>query len=479
MMKLSFKTKLSYGIGGLADNAMFSMASTFLLFFLTSVAGIAPGIAGIIVAAGCIWEVVCGPVVGSMSDILESRFGKRKPFLIFGGFPAAIFTSLLFHSINASPGFKIVYYFVMTLMFWMSFSSYFVPYMAWGSELTEDYQERTVLRSYAYIFNQVGAVFGMVLPSILVDVLMQRGMSLGTAWSWVGVSVGLVCALALWTCAFSIRISDRPDFVKPADAKPITSVLSVRGIISMFSGYGKIISLRPVRILVAATLSFLIANTFYCAARVYYYTYNVGFSASEVSLLMIIMTVGGMALTPVVAACCKKLDKKYVFIIGMAVTGVMMIVMRFTVVETLKDAIIQCVVFTAGNTCYWQLIPSILYDVCEAEELASGEKHSGQVISLQALSESLSTAISSALLGFVLQCAGFSESLAVQSPLTLSWINHCFTLFPGIVMVMTALILWRYPIDKKRFEAILTALELRRNGVEPDMSQFKDIYGGY
>lgn len=477
-MRLSFKTKISYGIGGLADNAMFSMASTFLLFFLTSVAGIAPGIAGIIVAVGCIWEVICGPVVGSMSDILESRYGKRKPFLIFGGFPAAIFTALLFHSVDATPAFKIAYYFIMTLMFWMSFSSYFVPYMAWGSELTEDYQERTVLRSYAYIFNQVGAVFGMVLPSILVDTLMQRGFTLGGAWSWVGISVGLACALALWICAFSIKESDNPDFVKPENAKSMTSVLSVRGIISMFSGYGKIISLRPVRILIAATLSFLIANTFYCAARVYYYTYNVGFTAPEVSLLMIIMTVGGMALTPVVAACCRKFDKKYVFIVGMAVTGVMMIVMRFTVVETLKDAIIQCVVFTTGNTCYWQLIPSILYDVCEAEELASGEKHSGQVISLQALSESLSTAISSALLGFVLQCAGFSESLDVQSPLTLSWINHCFTLFPGIVMVMTALILWRYPIDKKRFEAILAALELRRSGGEPDMLQFKDIYGG-
>lgn len=477
-MKLPFKTKLSYGIGGLADNAMFSMASTYLLFFLTSVAGIAPGIAGIIVALGCIWEVICGPICGSMSDITESRYGKRKPYLIFGGFPAAIFTALLFHTIDASPGFKVMYYLIMTLLFWMSFSSFFVPYMAWGSELTEDYQERTVLRSFAYIFNQIGAVFGMVLPSIVVGMLMEHGMTLGTSWSYVGIMVGVACALALWICALTIKDSDNPDFVKSPDAKPFKSVLSLRGIISMFADYGKIITLRPVRILVAGTLSFLIANTFYCAARVYYYTYNAGFSASAISLLMTVMTVGGIVVTPFVAACCKKVDKKYVFILGVAITGAMTIGMRFTGVITLTEAIIQCVIFTIGNTCYWQLIPSILYDVCEAEELASGEKHSGQVISLQALSESFSSAVSSVLLGFILQCAGFSESLAVQTPLTLSWISNCFTLIPGIVMILTAVIMYRYPIDNRRFDAILKALELRRAGIEPDMSDFKDVYGG-
>ena len=63
-MKLSFHTKLSYGIGGVADNAMYTLAGTFLLFFLTSVAGIQPAAAGTIVAIGSIWEVICGPISG-------------------------------------------------------------------------------------------------------------------------------------------------------------------------------------------------------------------------------------------------------------------------------------------------------------------------------------------------------------------------------------------------------------------------------
>ena len=98
-MKLKFRTKLSYGIGGTADNAMFTLIETFLLFFLTTVVGIEPGIAGTILAIGCIWEAFCGPISGYLSDHTESRFGKRKPFLLFAAVPAAVVTSLLFTSI--------------------------------------------------------------------------------------------------------------------------------------------------------------------------------------------------------------------------------------------------------------------------------------------------------------------------------------------------------------------------------------------
>lgn len=61
-MKLKFRTKLSYGIGGLADNALFTLIETFLLFFLTTVVGIKPATAGLILALGCVWEAICGPI---------------------------------------------------------------------------------------------------------------------------------------------------------------------------------------------------------------------------------------------------------------------------------------------------------------------------------------------------------------------------------------------------------------------------------
>ena len=154
-MKLKLRTKISYGIGGLADNALFMLIETFLLFYLTTVAGIKPATAGTILAVGCLWEAFCGPISGFLSDNMESKYGKRKPFLLVAAVPTAIITTLLFTNIEMEGTMKVLYYGLLTLLFWWCFAIFFVPYVTWGSDLTEDYNERTVLRSYAYVFFQI------------------------------------------------------------------------------------------------------------------------------------------------------------------------------------------------------------------------------------------------------------------------------------------------------------------------------------
>jgi GPH family glycoside/pentoside/hexuronide:cation symporter len=207
-MKLKLRTKISYGIGGLADNALFMLIETFLLFYLTTVAGIKPATAGTILAVGCLWEAFCGPISGFLSDHMESRYGKRKPFLMAAAVPTAIVTTLLFTNIELEGTAKVLYYGLLTLLFWGCFAIFFVPYVTWGSDLTEDYNERTVLRSYAYVFNQIGKFLGTVMPTVLVAALTGIGLSVATSWSAVGLIVGLFSGAALLICALTIKETD-------------------------------------------------------------------------------------------------------------------------------------------------------------------------------------------------------------------------------------------------------------------------------
>lgn len=473
-MKLSFKTKLFYGLGGVADNAMYTMAGTFLLFFLTGVAGIKPAAAGTIVALGSVWEAICGPIVGFLSDNTETRFGRRKPFLMIASFPVAIVMGLLFITIDASYGLKLVYYTAMTLLFWQSFATFFVPYLAWGADLTEDYNERTVLRSYAYVFNQFGMALGMVMPSILVDFIMSAGRSKETAWTLVGVGIGILCGAALFISAFNIKDSDIKGFKRNPNRPKI---ISIKNIADMFRDYGSIIRLRPIQYIMSASVLYLIANAIFSSGRIYYFTYNLGLKAWQVSAIMFVITVIGIVIAPLVAMICAKTDKKDVLCIGVGMTGILMVVSRFAGVETFLACCMISTIYSIGNTCYWQLMPSIIYDVCEAEELASGEQHSGQVISLQALSESLAVAIGSQILGAILQLAGFVDGMGNQTETALTWISNSFTLIPGMFMLVCALVLRKHPINKHSFKRIMNALEIKRNGGEVSMDDFVDIYG--
>lgn len=472
-MKLGFGTKLSYGIGGVADNAMYTISGTFLLFFLTTVAGIQPAAAGTIAAIGSVWEAFCGPICGYFSDNIDTRFGKRKPFLIAAAIPVAVITSLLFTAIDATYTFKIFYYGLMTILFWTSFASFFVPYMAWGSDLTADYNERTVLRSYAYVFNQVGMAIGMVLPTIIVDFLMNMGKSTAQSWTAVGIFCGVCAGAALLICAFTIKKSDVPNFKKsPNKAK----IFTFSKIIEMYKGYIQILKLKPIRFLLGASVLYLIANTIFSSDRIYYFSYNLGLSATNISFIMFLITVVGICLVPLVAGLSNKTDKKLVFMLGIGITGIIMIAFRFIGVNSFVVACGLCIIYSVGNTCYWQLMPSMIYDVCEVEELSSGKKHSGAVISLQALAESVSIAIGLQFLGIILEQAGFQSEAAVQSVTACTWVSNCFTLLPGIFMLLVVFIINKYPIDKKHFDKVMNAVEKQRDGETPDLDEFDDIF---
>ena len=473
-MNLRFHTKLSYGIGGVADNAMYTLVGTFLMFFLTSVAGIKPAAAGMIVALGSVWEAMCGPVTGFLSDNTESRFGKRKPFLLAAAFPVALITSLLFTAIDAGYAIRVVYYTAMTLLFWQSFALFFVPYMAWGSDLTDDYHERTILRSYAYVFNQLGMALGMVMPSILVDWLINMGHTTKASWTMVGIVAGVASGAALLICALTIKKTDIKDFVKDPQRE---KVVTLHNVAVMFKEYFLILKLRPIKFIIGASLMYLVANTFFSSDRVYYFTYNLGLSAGQISLIMLVITVVGIAIAPIVMMICGKTDKKQVFLYGVGITGVILIASRFIGVDSFSSCCLICFIYSIGNTCYWQLMPSMIYDVCEAEELAAGERHSGQVISLQALSESASTAVGSLILGIILQTAGFQESAMAQSANALAWVSNSFTFIPGACMILVAVIIAKYPIDKYSFARIMDGLDRQHKNEKIDLEEFDDIFG--
>ncbi|NLY81607.1 MAG: MFS transporter [Clostridiales bacterium] len=470
-MKLKFRTKLSYGIGGVADNAMYNFVASFLLFFLTIIVGIEPITAGFIAALGAFWEAVCGPIIGYLSDNTDSRYGKRKPFLMIAAAPVALSTGLLFTAIDMPYALKVFYYGFLVLAFWTTFAMFFVPYMAWGSDLTEDYNERTVLRSYTYVFYQIGMGIGIVMPTIIVGYLTEMGKTESVAWSYVGFFVGICATASLLICTLTIHESDNPSFIKKNREK----LLTPSKIKEMFKNYFIILKLKAIRYLILASVLYLISNIIFSSGRIYYYTYNLGLNGAQVSIILLIITVSGIAFVPFINAFSKKLDKNSVFFYGLIITGAIFIAFRFIGVNSYLIAIIMGIVFSMANSCYWQLMPSMLYDVCGLEELVSGGKHAASVISLQALSESLASAIGLQLLGAILQTSGFDSAKEIQSVEALCGISNSFTLIPGIFMILVAIIITKYPINRETFKRIMVALEKRKNGEQVDLDEFKDI----
>ena len=188
-------------------------------------------------------------------------------------------------------------------------------------------------------------------------------------------------------------------------------------------------------------------------------------SQKEISFIMLVITFSGILFVPFISALSRRTDKKTVFMAGIGLAGVMMMAMRAVRIDGLGGIVAVSLMYSVANTCYWQLMPSMIYDIAEIEEMESGESHAGAVISFQALSESVCIAIGLQILGIILELSGFDESLPsplaaggnealLQPESALTWVSNSFTLLPGIFMVLVGVVMLGYPVTEKSLEAL-------------------------
>ncbi len=94
---LSRETKFTYGVGDWGTSAASTARNIFWFIFLTNVVGINAGLAGLVVLIGRIWDAINDPLIGTISDRLHSRLGRRRPFLLYGAIPFAMAFVLMFY----------------------------------------------------------------------------------------------------------------------------------------------------------------------------------------------------------------------------------------------------------------------------------------------------------------------------------------------------------------------------------------------
>ena len=450
------KGKLGYASAAVGDAACYMFVNTFLLFFLTTVAGIEPAAAGTITVIGAFWNALVNPIIGYMSDNSATKWGRRRPFIIIMAIPLAASTFMLFTAMDMIPLIKPLYYGAMTMIFWTAYTGFFVPYLALGAEYTTDYDERIELRSYASVFNIVGTLFGMVLPSIFADVLQQHGFTLSGAWSMTGAVVGIFSMVSLLITGWAAKGKDLDCRQEGRGALPHMNLKEI------FGEYLQVLKLKPVQYLLFSALFALICNTMMSSDLMYFFTYNQGLTAVETSLMFLFRSMASIIVIMIVKKICAGRDKRSSLMGVYTVGGIALIVNKFISPDNMIELSIFVVLAVIAVTIYWQFMPAIVYDVCEYDELETGKQRQGAIVSLLSLVEAFAAGLGSQLLGIILQIAGFNGEAAVQSETAMLWIENCLTIVPVIFIALALLSLKKYPITKEKFAEIQRQLAERK-----------------
>lgn len=463
MDKLTFRQKIGYSSAAVGDAVSYMFVTTFILFFLTTVAGLQPAIAGTLTAIGSIWDAVVNPIFGYLSDHARTKMGRRRPFMLGFCVPLFIVIVMLYTSVEFSYALKVVYYGFMVLAFWTAFTGFFVPYYALGAEYTQNYEERTLLRSYASFFNMIGTLFSMAMPPLMVEWFADAGMSTSRAWQ---VTAVFLAALTVASIIITVVISKDKDICEQKQSEPSDSDEAEErvGIADMFREYIQVLSLGPMKWLLATSLFYLIAYELIMSDFVYFMTYNLGFGGTGVSAGMVARCILCMAFIPVASKLCSMLDKRTGQLIVIAFGGAGLVAMRFVFLDNTVWLIVFIFFAAITTQTYWQIMPAIFYDVCEYDEYETGNRREGAILSVQGLVEAAASGLGAQILGLILQFAGFDGTAAVQTQTAQQWILNCTTWVPVIFLLLAGFALYKFPITRKVYNDIVDKLEERKNG---------------
>jgi glycoside/pentoside/hexuronide:cation symporter, GPH family len=203
LARLPWREKLAYGAGDFASVLYWQTFMRYLPFFYTDVFGLSAGALATMLLVTRIWNGIDDPVIGLLADRTRSRWGKFRPFILFGCVPLAVAGVLTFTTPDFSPVGKLVWAYITYNVLMLLYTAVNIPYTALLGVMTNDSAERTQLSSIKFIFAfSAGMVIsGTLLP--LVRVLggdaPQRG------WQIAFIIYGGVAVIFFLVAGFGTR----------------------------------------------------------------------------------------------------------------------------------------------------------------------------------------------------------------------------------------------------------------------------------
>jgi len=452
MNKLTRREKWLYGAGDFGFSLTSTIIGAYFAIFLTDVVGISPAIAAASIFIGRTWDYINDPLIGHISDRTRTRWGRRRPFLLFGALPFALVYVMLWWQPPFQGNLALaIYYAAAYVLFDTAATFVYMPYFALTPELTADYDERTSLTTTRMFFSIVGSLVAFTIPLMIVEGFRPENAPRVLI---MGLSFGIASALPLLLVFFGTR--ERPEFMQQEQPGLRQSIRAAWG--NKPFVFGLVIFLFTwvsVDILQAILLFFIK----YVVRR-----------ETQSDLIMATIFVVALFALPLWEWVSRRMNKRYAYIAGIAFWAIVQLVLvTLNPASPLNLLLFLCVLAGIGVSAAHVLPWSIVPDAIEWGEWHTGERHEGMFYSLITLAQKVASSIAIPLALLVLDFTGYVPNSAAQPASAVNGIRLVAGPIPAVLLCLGILFAILYPLGRENYSQMTKELEARRAARRKEM----------
>lgn len=446
--RLPWSLRLAYALPALALSVVGIPVYVYLPKFYTDVVGVSATAVGAILLGVRLFDAVTDPLEGFISDRVNTRFGRRKPFILGASLPLAVFIYLLFTPPVLSPKDGTWWLGLGMSGLFLCWTLITVPYEALGAEITSDYNERTSLLGMRDGFLLLGTLLAASSP-VLIGRLLELpadGAGERVKFFWIGSVYAPLVVAACVACVWIVQ--EKKDPHRPSSWNPLREFLTT-------------CQNRPFLILLLSYTISAFGSNLPATLILYYVEYVLQSQKADGFLLLYFVT--GIVFLPGWISLARRIGKKEAWLSSMAVNTGTFVGVFF--LGPGDETWYGLLVFLSGIGLGGVLaIPSAMQaDVIDFDESLTGERREGHYIGVWSVARKMAAALGVGAALFLLGRSGYTPGIE-QPPNVVMTLRVLYALVPSLCNLIAFAFALAYPISRERHEAILELIQSRREG---------------
>lgn len=451
MKDISTRNRITFGLGTVGRDMLYSLVSMYLIFYLTDILCLPDStlwwITGIMLAAR-IFDALNDPIMGVIVDNTKSKYGKFKPWIAFGALTSGAFTILLFTDFGLTGAGYVAMFAVLYLFWGMTFTTNDIAYWSMLPALSTDQHTREKIGAFARICANVGlfAVVAGIVP--ITEALGEMMGSMKTGYTVFAIIIVVILWLGQSVTLFGTK-EPRGVFKQEAHT-------SLKGMATAIFKNDQLLFTA------VAMALFMIGYDTTTSFGLYYFKYVFG-NEDMYSIFAVILGVSQIAALAVFPVFSKRYTRKQLYAAATVLVVAGYVLFFVSPVNMLFIGIAGVMIFV-GQAFIQLLMLMFLADSIEYGQWKLGKRNESVSLALQPFINKMGGAVASGIVGATVIISGISqaESAADVTSEGLLILKFAMLVLP-LVFIAVGYFIYRakYKIDKQMYEQILADLKAR------------------